>query len=461
MIVKTFDWHGGALPVFEAIRDKPSVFFLDSSMPGNGLGRYSFLGFEPFGVLRAQANGNFLKSIRELLKKYKINSVNNLPFCGGAVGYISYDFGFCFEDIPQKPTDRLQLPTAVMGLYDTVIIVDHLKNKLHIVSTGLPEKNSSLARIRAKERLGQVADIVNAASPIIVGTAQCAVPTPEMTNYDVKKDLDLVSSFTKEEYLSAVKKAKDYIRKGDIYQVNLSQSFSGRNKTDAYTLYQRLRSSSPSNFSAYFDCGDFQILSSSPERFLDFDGKNVTTRPMKGTRKRGENKKQDRRLKNELTKSAKDKAELMMIVDLLRNDLGRVCEYGSIKVKSMRDIETYSTVYQATAQIEGVLHKDKDRIDLLRACFPGGSITGCPKIRSMQIIEELEPDKRHIYTGSLGYFGFNNTMDLNILIRTILKKDDMIYFQTGGGIVADSDPESEYEETLIKAQGIFKAIGNR
>ena len=182
---------------------------------------------------------------------------------------------------------------------------------------------------------------------------------------------------------------------------------------------------------------------------------------MKGTRPRGKDAKDDTRQKNSLLKSAKDQAELMMITDLMRNDLGRVCEYGSVKVKSLRNLETYSTVYQTTATVEGVLHKDRDRIDLLKACFPGGSITGCPKIRSMQIIEELEPSRRGIYTGALGYLGFNGDMDLNILIRTILKKGDKIYFQAGGGIVADSQAESEYQETLVKAKGMFKAIGAR
>ena len=200
------------------------------------------------------------------------------------------------------------------------------------------------------------------------------------------------------------------------------------------------------------------FISSSPERFLNFDWEKVSTRPMKGTRPRGTNPRADERHKRDLLQSPKDKAELLMIVDLLRNDLGRVCKYGSIKVSSMRALEAYSTVYQTTASIEGVLHPEKDRLDLLKACFPGGSITGCPKIRSMEIIEELEPTKRAIYTGSLGYFGFNNTMNLNILIRTILKKNGKIYFQTGGGIVADSRAENEYQETLTKAQGIFSAL---
>ncbi|MCM8763014.1 MAG: anthranilate synthase component I family protein, partial [Candidatus Omnitrophica bacterium] len=201
-----------------------------------------------------------------------------------------------------------------------------------------------------------------------------------------------------------------------------------------------------------------QIISSSPERFLSLDGRRVQSRPMKGTRPRSQLKQKDKFLRRELLNSVKDKAELVMIVDLMRNDLGRVCEYRSIRAKSLRNLEEYSTVFQTTATIEGILHEEMDRIDLIKACFPGGSITGCPKIRAMEIIHELEPDSRAIYTGSLGYLSFCGNLDLNILIRTVLKQNDKLSFSVGGGIVADSDPESEYEETLVKASGILKAI---
>jgi len=223
-------------------------------------------------------------------------------------------------------------------------------------------------------------------------------------------------------------------------------------------LYSSLRNVNPAPFSAYLDFGDFKILSSSPERFLTLRGSFVSTRPMKGTRPRSINLIEDKRLKEELLNSQKDKAELIMIVDLERNDLGRVCEYGSIKVTNLRNLEEYSKVFQTTAKVEGILHKDKDRIDLIKACFPGGSITGCPKIRAMEIIEELEPTKRNIYTGSLGYLSFSGDMDLNILIRTILLKGNKIYFQAGGGIVYDSDPEEEYQETLDKARALLETI---
>jgi para-aminobenzoate synthetase component 1 len=258
--------------------------------------------------------------------------------------------------------------------------------------------------------------------------------------------------------MDAVSKAKQYIKKGDIYQVNLSQRFSASTDMPAFEIYQRLRRVSPSYFSAYLDAGNFQIISSSPERFLSLRSGEVTTRPMKGTRPRAKDRIRDKRLRQQLLKSEKDRAELMMIVDLERNDLGRVCSYDSIRVNTLRELEKYSTVYQTTADISGRLYRTKDRLDLLAACSPGGSITGCPKIRAMEVIEELEPSRRSIYTGSLGYLSFSGEMDFNILIRTILKKGRDIYFGVGGGIVADSRPRDEYKETLVKARGIIEAL---
>jgi para-aminobenzoate synthetase component 1 len=258
-----------------------------------------------------------------------------------------------------------------------------------------------------------------------------------------------------------VLRAKDYIRRGDIYQVNLSLSFGGRTAASAAQIYESLRLASPSCFGAFLDAGDFQILSSSPERFLSLQRDRVLTRPMKGTRPRSRSKPEDARLKQELLLSEKDKAELMMITDLERNDLGRVCAYNSIGVESLRSLETYATVYQTTATVRGRLHAGYDNIDLLQACFPGGSITGCPKIRAMQIIEELEPCRRSFYTGALGYINCNGDMDFNILIRTILKKGDQVFFNAGAGIVADSDPRSEYAEVMVKAKAMMGAVACR
>ena len=428
--------------IFEALKEEKNCFFFDSSQdPADYLGRYSFLGFGPFYILKGKDQVPFDK-LRELTEKYKITgNKSEIPFLGGAVGYLSYDLGFLLEDkLKKKLADDLAIPDFFFGFYSTVIITDNIKKKLHIFSTG--------SRALCKDNFNKINKLLSKAAD----------------KRKIKRDTrasgckEFKSNFSKESYIRAVKKAKEYIKNGDIYQVNLSQRFQAKTGRSGFKIYQKLRKLNPSSFGAYFDAGDFQILSSSPERFLSLSGDKVTTRPMKGTRPRGIDKCQDANLKSELLNSPKDKAELTMIVDLERNDLGKVCNYDSIKVNALRELEKYNTVYQTTATIEGRLYKDKDKVDLLRACFPGGSITGCPKIRSMEIIEELELNRRSIYTGSLGYLSFSGNMDFNILIRTILKKNDELFFGVGGGIVADSDPEAEYEETLVKAKAMVEAI---
>lgn len=451
LIQKSFHWQYGILPVFNLLKDRDYFFALDSSLLGSEGGRYSFLGYDPFFILKSIKGENPFARVRSLLNEYKITPLKGgLPFLGGAAGYFSYDLGFCFEDIKRLCANGLEVPEMVLGFYDVIIAIDHLENKLFIISTGFPEKDSMLSERRAESRMKEAEAIL---SHVDVSQADLGPERVFKTH-----PCGITSNFTKDKYLDAVRKAKGYIEEGDIYQVNLSQRLSCSVSESSSELYKRLRAVSASSFSAYFNAGDFQVLSSSPERFLLFDGRNVYTRPMKGTRARGKDILQDKYNRVDLWNSPKDKAELVMIVDLMRNDLGKVCEYGSIKVDPMRTLEAYSSVYQTTATIRGRLHRDKDRVDLLKACFPGGSVTGCPKIRAMQIIEELEPDRRGLYTGSLGYLGFNNTMDLNILIRTIIKINDKAYFQAGGGIVADSKPELEYEETLIKAEAIKRAI---
>jgi para-aminobenzoate synthetase component 1 len=450
-ILKSFKLKSEPFSIFEVLSKKQHCFFLDSSLNGNYyLGRYSFLGIEPFLVLRPESQGPF-KKLRELLDKYKINiPKQNIPFLGGAVGYLAYDLGLRLEEkikIRNKP--HLGIPDYFFGFYNSGIILDHLRRRLYIFSVGFPERSYHLAKALAKTNFKKIYKLLSDSNEDLRRNSNlrpCALPG------------QLNSSFSKEGYLLAIKKAKDYIRAGDIYQVNLSQTFNTESYLSGLDIYRRLRKISPSYFSAYLDAGDFQILSSSPESFLRLNRDIVVTRPMKGTRPRSQNRLKDTKLKNELLKSAKDKAELVMIVDLERNDLGRVCSYDSVRVNRLRELEEYSTVFQTTATVTARLHKDKDRIDLLRACFPGGSITGCPKIRAMEIIDELEPTRRSIYTGSLGYLSFSGEMDLNILIRTILKKDNRLYFGAGGGIVADSKPEEEYQETLVKAKAMLEAI---
>lgn len=432
--------------IFGAFAGQKRCFFLDSSLyPG----RYSFLGADPFYVLES-GRDDPLPELRKNLDRYKITLTGNAPpFLGGAVGHLAYDLGFALEKkFKNRQRPKNPVPDFSFGFYNTMIAIDHLKKLLYIFAAGFPEKDYRLQKALCRRNFRKIQKLLS----------EAASSQNSLKDKSVNVGASAESNFTKEAYMAAVRRAKEYIKKGDIYQVNLAQVFRARTDLSAPQIYKRLRKFSPSCFGAYIDYGDYQILSSSPEAFLRLERGRVTTRPMKGTRPRSKNKALDIKLKEDLIASAKDKAELMMIVDLERNDLGRVCSYDSIKVSRLRQLEKYSTVFQTTATVYGCLHKNQDRVDLIRACFPGGSITGCPKIRAMEIIDELETRRRSIYTGSLGYLSFSGGMDLNILIRTILKKDKELYFGVGGGIVADSKPEEEYRETLVKAKGMMQAI---
>lgn len=448
-ILKSYKLKFDSFRVFQALKYEKNCFFLDSSLNTSVLGRYSFLGIDPFYIL-ATKNQDPIAKLKKIFQEYKISlPKNNLPFLGGAVGYLGYDLGFLLEKkIKFRLKPNLEIPDSLFGFYNTVVIIDHFKKILSIICVGFPEKKYHFAKLLCQKNFKSIFKILFRINTLRIN------PQDKIKEFP----LELRSNFTKEEYLRAVKKVKEYIEAGDIYQVNLSQRFEAKTTLSSFEIYRRLRKISPTCFSAYLDGGGFQILSSSPERFLSVERDLVATRPMKGTRARSANKKEDSYLKRQLLSSSKDKAELTMIVDLERNDLGKVCSYDSIKVTKLRELEKYNTVYQTTATIQGRLFKNKDRLDLLRACFPGGSVTGCPKIRAMEIIDELEPHQRLIYTGALGYLSFSGSMDFNILIRTILKKNDWLYFGVGGGIVADSYPEKEYQETLVKAKAMVKAI---
>ncbi|MFH1904055.1 MAG: aminodeoxychorismate synthase component I [bacterium] len=454
------------IQIYEIFRASDYSFILDSGTHEYGLGEYAFIGSDPFLLVMSKGsdvkvtysdssdvlkNADALEVIRRILSDYQIeNNIFPVPFCGGCVGYFSYDLGRTLEKIPNKAEDDINVPDCCLAFYDLVIAYSYSQNKFYVISTGFPEK-ALKGEKRAEERLKLVLRRLRALKGKKFNNS---IVSPSITN-----GRDILSNFTKASYLKTVDRIKEYIAAGDIYQVNLSQRFTCDLCMDSFELYKRLTKINPAPFGGFLNFGEESIISVSPERFLCLKDSVVRTRPMKGTRPRGKTKKEDERLKNDLLKSEKDKAELMMIVDLERNDIGRVCEYGSVYLESKRDIEKYSTVFQTTSTVRGRLSKEKDRIDLLKACFPGGSITGAPKIRAMEIIEELEPTRRGIYTGSLGYLSFSGEMDLNILIRTLVAKKNEIRFQVGGGIVADSDPESEYQETLDKAKALFGALG--
>jgi len=449
--------------LYRTIKDRPYSFFLDSALHYKDMGRYSFLGCDPFLIFKSKkdritlADGNGcvetrhgdpFSALKEIMSRYKIAEFDStLPFISGGVGYFSYDLKDHIEVLPDVAVDDLGMPEAIFCFYDVVIIYDHAAGKTCIASSGLPETDEPARRTRSRARLEACKADLDKSSLSIPGiSGPSEAPC-------------IRSNFSKENYVEAIRKAKEYIRRGDIYQVNLSQRFEAALVEDPYDLYLRLRNESPAPFGAYLNYGDIAILSSSPERFLFKRGDYIETRPIKGTRPRGEDAFEDARLEGELVASAKDRAEHVMIVDLERNDLGRVCEYGSVFPTEFVSLEKYATVFHLVSTVSGKIRKDADAIDCLKAAFPGGSITGAPKIRSMEIIEELEQVKRAVYTGAIGYIDFRGNMDTSIVIRTFLVKGGKVYFQVGGGIVADSDPEAEYEETLHKARGAFRALG--
>ena len=455
------------LQFFEIFKDRPFSFFVDSGMDPHKLGRYSFMGGDPFLVLRSKGEelslirsngeeesirGNPFDVLDELLKVYSLDAYpDSVPFVGGAVGYLSYDLCHFIERLPSTTVDDLNLPECYLAFYDTIVAFDHLEGKTYLVSTGFPELEEGKRRRRAEERLEEVRSRIlsKSSSPT---TEELPLAGP------VREDMVLKSNFTREEYLEALEVAKEYIRAGDIFQVNLSQRFEADLPISPYELYRQLRKINPAPFAAYLGFEGVSIVSASPERFLRVKGDWVETRPIKGTRPRGKSAEEDKALADELLASIKDRAENIMIVDLERNDIGRVCRYGTVKVTELAILETYPTVFHLTSTVEGRLWPGKNRIDLLKATFPGGSITGAPKVRSMEIIDELEPTKRSVYTGAIGYLSFSEDMDLNIVIRTFIVKDGRAYFQAGGGIVYDSEPEAEYQETLDKAKALIQAL---
>jgi para-aminobenzoate synthetase component 1 len=449
----------------EKLLARPYSFFLDSAGGRFPRARYSFLGSDPFLVFKCtgqditlEQNGQerrfredpfvFLKG---LMGSFKVETETPpAPFIGGAVGYFGYDLARIIETVPDTACSDIVVPDCCLGFYSAAIIVDHHERKVWIASSGLPEETRSLQRTKAQEDIEHISSLLADNS-----TAACCNTETE-TSYPAAV---LSAHFDRESYCRAIATAKHHIAEGDIYQVNLSQRFSCPASIPPFALFKRLRTVSPAPFGAFFNGGDHHIICSSPEQFLRISGRIIETRPIKGTRPRGVTETEDRRLRDELLASAKDRAELIMIVDLERNDLGRVCRFGSIQTSELISLETHPVVHHLVATIRGEVAAGYDHIDCLRACFPGGSITGAPKIRAMEIIEELEPCRRKVYTGSLGYLGFNGESDLNILIRTILHAHDSYYFHVGGGIVADSVPDLEYEETLHKARGIMEALG--
>ena len=454
---------------------------LDSAARSQRLGRYSFFMAAPFAVVSSHlgrttiANGGArpaisdedpLSAVRRMLAPHTAAPQPGLPpFQGGAAGYVGYDWGLTLERLPAPRYDDLGLDDVVLGLYDWVVAWDHAASKAWLISTGLPETDADARTRRADEKAAWVIDRLSGppgAAPIVpCGSAPASVMAPShpVAGRWWSDSLELRSSFTHQDYLNEVSKVREYIFAGDIFQANLSQRFEAPCAEPPWSFYRRLRAHNPAPFAAFMELPDASIVSASPERFLHVDPSgHVETRPIKGTRARGFGPEHDAALGQALTESAKDRAENLMIVDLMRNDLSRVCQAGSVRVSELFSLERYATVHHLVSTVVGDLSPGNDALDALRLAFPGGSVTGAPKLRAMEIIAECEPSRRGVYCGSIGYWSVTGALDTNIAIRTAVVRNGRIYFSAGGGIVADSDPAQEYQETLDKARAMIDVL---
>ena len=468
----------------ELLEGLPYRLFLDSASQDARLGRHSFLTADPAAVVRSKGPrtdwidpaagtrrriaSDPLAAVRSFLAPFASPAVPGLPpFQGGAAGYVAYDWGLELERLPAPPDDDLALADVVLGVYDWVLAWDHAAARAWLISTGMPETVPAERLRRAAARAAGVQTRLRASSSMARPATPQDLPVPRdgsAASYPVDggwwdSHIALRSSFTRHGYLKAVERVREYVFAGDIFQANLSQRFEAPLTEPAWTLYRRLRTGNPAPFAAFLDFPDTAVLSASPERFLRVDAAGgVETRPIKGTRPRGVGPEHDAALGQALAESPKDRAENLMIVDLMRNDLSRVCAPGSVRVAELFALEQYATVHHLVSTVVGRLSPGADALDLFRAAFPGGSITGAPKLRAMEIIAELESSRRGVYCGSIGYWSVTGDLDTSIAIRTVVARAGRVYFNAGGGVVADSDPAEEYQETLDKARGLIDAL---
>lgn len=452
-LVASLPYYNDSTALFDILAAQPWAIFLDSGTAEARQGRYDILAADPTTTLVTQGDqteiitrGETRHSQQdpfELLRSAlgeRAQPHADWPFAGGALGYFSYDLGRRTESFPEVLKNDQNLPEMAVGIYDWVIVVDHDKQQTHLLSYGRDEKTRRDWSMLVKQfhRPGQTR-----ASQLLEGCA------------------DVTAAIDKGQYAGAFEKIKRYIIDGDCYQVNLAQRFSTRCDADPWLLYQNLRQLNPAPFSGYLNLPFVQVLSCSPERFIQVSGDDVKTQPIKGTRPRNPSPQQDQAQATALLNSEKDRAENVMIVDLLRNDLGKNCVTGSVKVPRLFEVQQFATVHHLVSTIVGKLAPGSDTIALLKGCFPGGSITGAPKIRAMEIIEELESHRRGIYCGALGYIDFNGDMDTNICIRTLTHQQGQLHFWAGGGIVHDSTLEGEYQESFDKAAALLRFFGGQ
>ncbi len=444
---------------------------LESVEGGEKIGRFSFIAIEPFLIFTTNKNEvtlieideektktqhfkslNPYNELRKIFKRFSSPASLDLPrFYGGTLGYISYEAIRYFENIPITKENDLQLPELFFIFPKTLIIFDHVNHKIKILTNAvIKSKHTNLEKIykQSCKEINNIIDKINKTLPYKKLKFPQNIPTKSL----------LTSNFTKKEYISAVSKTKEYIMAGDIIQAVISQRFSTEINIPPFDIYRALRVVNPSPYMYYLNFDYLKIIGSSPELLVRKEGNIIETRPIAGTRKRGKTPEEDEKLTNELLADEKEKAEHIMLVDLSRNDIGKVARFGSISVPELMIIEKYSHVQHIVSSVKGILNRGKDAFDSLISCFPAGTVTGAPKIRAMEIINELEPCQRGPYAGAVGYFGFNDNMDMAITIRTIIVKNKTAYLQAGAGIVADSIPEREYKETLNKLKVLFTAL---
>ena len=449
LLLAELPYRADSASLFARIAHRPWAVYLDSGWPGSHYGRYDILAAEPFITISTQGEQTEVREnqsvsvtdedpflvLKSVLKRFGTEATH-LPFAGGAIGYFAYDLARRLESLPEQAMDAERMPEMAVGIYDWAAVFDHHAGRAWLVGQGHDARTAQqwpeLLRLLSSDE-----------------TAETGV-------FEVKGQVR--SNMDEASYGIAFDRIKRYIADGDCYQVNLAQRFSVEAQGDPWSAYRQLRQFSPAPFSAYFNTPDAQILSASPERFLRVEDGRVETKPIKGTRPRSTDPVQDKAYADALQSSLKDRAENVMIVDLLRNDIGKNCAVGSVRADKLFELESFANVHHLVSTVTGALAPGRDALDLLRGCFPGGSITGAPKLRSMEIIEELEPHRRGVYCGAIGYIGFDGNMDTNIAIRTAVYSNGIIRFWAGGGIVADSEMQKEYRETLDKASGMLQLM---
>ncbi len=450
-IIRELTPYRSTAEIFQILGEERDSVFLDSSLV-NDLGRYSIIGRNPYLKLLKDGDSFFINNIeeteitfeeylRKYLQNHKDENQTDLPLVSGAVGYFSYEYGRKLMEVASGEKDIVSIPDAVLIFYDLYIIEDCKEKRTFLIANG--------TETPAEELLQKTEEEIQAGDQKKLSY---------INSKDTSFDIEVFPNFKKEEYKKAVDDMIHYIIEGDIYIANMTQQMTVKSEKQPKDVFLDLRKNNPSPFGGYMDYEDFQIVCASPERFLRMKKGHVETRPIKGTRKRGDTPEEDLLMRKELENSDKDKSELLMIVDLERNDLNKVCKPGSVKVTELFTVEEYATVFHLVSNIEGELEEGKNFADLLEATFPGGSITGAPKYRAMEIIDELEHGRRNLYTGSIGYLTLDGDCDFNIVIRTALHKDGRYYLGVGGGITAESELEFEYEETLQKAKAVLEAM---